>query len=521
MIRVLGCITQQHDLRLVVLAGILCLFACATAMSLITRARVTSGRPRLMWICGAGVVAGCGIWGTHFVAMLAYQAGFPVTYDPALTIFSILVAALLCGVGFALALGRPGPVIGGAITGAAIGAMHYIGMAAVRAPAVAIWDWRYVVSSAVIGIAAMAVGMRVVIRGHGWRSQMAGAIIFTLAICSMHFTGMTAVTYLPDPTVSVPNVVLEPTTLAIAVAAIAVLIVALGLVGSLVDSHLSDRAAEESNRLRTHIAELEATKCRLEQTSESLKLALDGAASANQAKSAFLAAISHELRTPMNAIIGFSEILTTETFGSLGGARNKEYVKNIHASGVHLLALINDVLDIARIDTDENKLNEEIVELPGVITDSLRMISHRADLAKIRLVQEIDQNVRFVLADERRLKQILINLLGNAVKFTNAGQITVRGWKDENGLQISVRDTGIGIAEKDIPVALERFGQVDSRLARKYEGTGLGLPLAKQLVELHGGTLSIDSTVNVGTTVLITLPSNRIVRQGTTAMTAA
>ncbi len=521
MIRVLGCITQQHDLRLVVLAGILCLFACATAMSLVARARATSDRARLMWLCGAGVVAGCGIWGTHFVAMLAYRAGFPVTYDPALTILSILVAASLCGVGFALALGRPGPMLGGAVTGAAIGAMHYIGMAAVRAPAVAIWDWRYVVSSAVIGIAAMALGMKIVVRGHGWRSRMSGAVIFTLAICSMHFTAMSAVTYLPDPTISIPNVVLEPTTLAIAVAAIAILIVALGLVGSLVDSHLSDRAADEAGRLRTHIAELETTKCRLEQTSESLKLALDEAAAANQAKSAFLAAISHELRTPMNAIIGFSELLSTETFGSLGNARNKEYVKNIHASGLHLLALINDVLDIARIDADENKLNEEIVELPGVIGDSLRMISHRADLAKLKLVQEIEQNVRFVLADERRLKQILINLLGNAVKFTKAGQITVRASRDDRGLRISVSDTGIGIAAKDIPVALERFGQVDSSLARKYEGTGLGLPLAKQLIELHGGTLTIESTVNVGTTVVITLPASRIVKQGATAMSAA
>ena len=133
-------------------------------------------------------------------------------------------------------------MIGGAVTGAAIGAMHYVGMAAVRIPAVAIWDWHYVVASAVIGISAMALGMQIVIRGSGWRPQAAGAVIFTLAICSMHFTGMSAVTYRLDPTVLVPDIVVEPTMLAIAVAAVAILIVALGLVGSLVDSHLSERA---------------------------------------------------------------------------------------------------------------------------------------------------------------------------------------------------------------------------------------------------------------------------------------
>ena len=521
MIHVLGCITRQHDLRLVVLAGILCLFACVTAMSLIARARAAQDRARTMWLAGAGVVAGCGIWGTHFVAMLAYRPGIPVAYDPTLTVLSVLIAVLLCGVGFAFALGRPGPMTGGAVTGAAIGAMHYVGMAAVRVPADAIWDWHYVVASAVIGIAAMAFGMRIVLRGAGWRSRAAGAVVFTLAICSLHFTAMSAVTYRLNPAVVIPDIVVDPMTLAIAVAAVAILIVALGLVGSLVDSHLSERAISEAQRLRAHIAKLEATQGKLQQTSESLKFALDVAAAANQTKSAFLAAMSHELRTPLNAVIGFSDVLSRETFGPLGSAQNKEYIKNIHSSGVHLLALINDVLDIARIDEGEGQLHEEVVELRGVVRDSLRMVTHQADVAKIRLFEEIDPHVRFVLADERRLKQILLNLLGNAVKFTKVnGDVRVRAFRNEHGLIISVSDTGIGMAEKDIPVALERFGQIDSTLARKYEGTGLGLPLAKQLTELHGGTLAIKSVVDVGTTVIVTLPASRIVKQGASAIAA-
>ena len=522
MLHVLGCITEQHDLRLVVLAGVLCLFACATAMSLLARARATQDRTRLMWIAGAGVVAGCGIWGTHFVAMLAYRPGVAVAYDPTLTIVSILIAAFLCGVGFWLAIGRPGPMIGGAVTGAAIGAMHYVGMAAVRIPAVAIWDWHYVVASAVIGISAMALGMQIVIRGSSWRPQAAGAVIFTLAICSMHFTGMSAVTYRLDPTVLVPDIVVEPTVLAIAVAAIAILIVALGLVGSLVDSHLSERAVGEAQRLRAYIVELEATKGRLEQTTESLKLALDAAATASQAKSAFLAAMSHELRTPLNAVIGFSDLLSMESFGPLGSARNKEYVKDIHSSGRHLLALINDILDIARIDAGEGQLKEEVVALQELIANSLRMVIHQANAANIRLFEEIDPGVQFIRADERRLKQVLINLLGNAVKFTNVGgQVRVRVFRKGQELIVSVIDTGIGMAEKDIPIALERFGQIDSTLARKYEGTGLGLPLAKQLTELHGGRLTIESSVDVGTTVTVALPAERIVTPDQAAMSAA
>jgi signal transduction histidine kinase len=350
------------------------------------------------------------------------------------------------------------------------------------------------------------------IGGKNWRAYATGAVVFTLAICSMHFTGMAAVIYRPDPSIIVPDTVVEPAVLAIAVAAVAILIVALGLVGALVDSHLSDRAAEEANRLRGHIAELEATQARLEQTSDSLKLALDAADAAAQAKAAFLAAMSHELRTPLNAVIGFSEVLSMETFGAIGSARNKDYVGDIHASGVHLLALINDILDIARIDSGQAQLTEEVVDLKAVTAQALCMVTVEAEANNIALVENIAPEARSVRADQRRMKQVLINLVGNAVKFTNpGGTVTIAAHGGSEGLVIEVSDTGIGIAEKDIPVALSYFGQIDSTLARKYEGTGLGLPLAKQLVELHGGTLSIESAPGRGTKVIVTLPAQRMV----------
>lgn len=507
MFRVLGCLLTQHDLRLVALAGILCLFACITAMSMLTRAREAKEHVRPLWLAAAGIVAGCGIWGTHFVAMLAYEVGFPVSYDPALTFLSVAVAATLCGVGFTIALRPNGALLGGVVTGAAIGAMHYIGMAAVRAPADPTWNAAYVVASILLGIGLMAVGMKLAVSGTRWRGYLVGGLIFTAAIYSLHFTAMTAVVYRSDPRVVVSGAVIAPDTLAVAVVASAMLIVALGLVGALVDHHLADRASREAERLRAYVGELERTRDALQRTSREL-----GAAdAANNNKTQFLAAMSHELRTPLNAVIGFSELLKLETFGPLGDNRYKEYAHDIHASGTHLLSLINDVLDIARLDDRQLNLSEEPVDIAALVSDVVRMMTPQAETAGVMLRNEVRCRLPLVTADARRLRQVLINLVSNAVKFTPpCGSVTVGGGLDESCLRLSVTDTGIGIAEADIPRAFQRFGQVDSTLARKYQGAGLGLPLAKDLIELHGGTLTLESKPTVGTKVTITLPASRL-----------
>jgi len=421
MFRVLGCVFQQHDLRLVVLAGLLCLFACVTAMSMVERARAASGRARNAWLAAAGTVAGCGIWGTHFVAMLAYQAGFPVSYNPALSVLSVMIAVALCGAGFAIAL-RPGlAALGGAITGAAIGAMHYVGMAAVRAPAVAVWDPSYVIASAVVGIALMAAGMHYAQLGRGWRRYLASGLVFTVAICSMHFTGMTAVVYHFDPRVVVSGVVLDPMALAVAIAASSMLVVALGLVGALVDHHLAQRTSDEAERLRAHITELEQTRDALERTSTDLTEALIAADAANKTKSQFLAAMSHELRTPLNAVIGFSEIMEVETFGPLGSPKYKQYAHDIHSSGSHLLSLINDILDLSRLDAGQADLKDDSVDMGALAVETLRMVATQAKAAGVTLVNEISPALPVVTADNRRICQVLLNLLSNAVKFTPSG----------------------------------------------------------------------------------------------------
>jgi signal transduction histidine kinase len=512
MIHVLGCIVEQHDLRLVLLAGLLCVFACGTAITMILRARLARhSRLRLAWLAGAGMVAGCGIWATHFVAMLAYDSGLPMAFAPGLTILSMVIAMGLCGLGFALAIGRAGGVAGGLVTGIAICAMHYTGMAALELPADAVWLSSYVIASVLIGVSLSGLAMHLVMR-RTRGSYAAAAGIFTLAIVGMHFTAMSAVHYIPDSTRVLHGAVLEPFSLALMVAGSAAFILAQGLIVALVDRYLGHRARGEALRMRVHIAELEATQANLEKASFDLSAALDVAGQANRSKAAFLASMSHELRTPLNAVIGFSETMLMEVFGPLGSPRYRDYISDINASGTHLLSLINDVLDLSRLDAGQAELQEADFDLADLVGETLRMVSDQAAKARIALSVEIAPDLPYLRADRRRIKQILLNLLSNAVKFTpRNGRVRVLARQTDTGLVLAVSDTGIGIAPADIPRALERFGQVDSSLARKYQGTGLGLPLSRELAELHGGSLTLESAVDVGTTASVTLPAQRLV----------
>ncbi len=228
---------------------------------------------------------------------------------------------------------------------------------------------------------------------------------------------------------------------------------------------------------------------------------------ANRAKTEFLANMSHELRTPLNAIIGFSEIIHSELFGE-GGERYKEYAANINDSGRHLLEVINDILDVSRIEAGKLLLEPEPVALRPLIDASIRLIQQRAQRGRLRLSTEIDPDLPVISGEPRRMKQIMLNLLSNAVKFTpEGGSVSVRaGRGDDGGVIVSVVDSGIGMAPEDVPRALTPFVQVDSRLARRYEGTGLGLPLARAFMELHGGDLRISSAPGAGTAVTLLFP---------------
>jgi two-component system cell cycle sensor histidine kinase PleC len=260
--------------------------------------------------------------------------------------------------------------------------------------------------------------------------------------------------------------------------------------------------------LRCKVALLQARE-------EELNRALTAANEASRAKSNFLALMSHELRTPLNAIIGFSEVLGGEMFGPLGSGRYRDYAHDIHGAGRHLLALINDILDLSKAEAGKFDLHcEEIV--PGeLIGECLRLMRGRAMEAKLSLTQGGAADVPGLFADRLRVKQILLNLLSNAVKFTPpGGAIRVHVEHGPDGqMLLSVSDTGIGIAPDMVQVALEPFRQIASPFARNAEGTGLGLSLVKALMESHGGELRIDSALNLGTTARLIFPASRLIRR--------
>jgi signal transduction histidine kinase len=237
--------------------------------------------------------------------------------------------------------------------------------------------------------------------------------------------------------------------------------------------------------------------------------AKDAAEAASRAKSEFLANMSHELRTPLNAIIGFSTIMRSGMYGQLN-EKYAEYAGNVCNSGTHLLAIINDILDLAKAESNKLELRQEDVDIARVVAMSSTIVREMADKAGVNYDVTLADVLPHVRADSARLRQILINLLGNAVKFTPSGgkvSLSAEATPD-GGLQFRISDTGIGIPHDKIEVAMSPFGQIDSRLARRFEGTGLGLPLTKRLVEMHGGSFELSSEPGRGTLVTVRLPKS-------------
>lgn len=245
---------------------------------------------------------------------------------------------------------------------------------------------------------------------------------------------------------------------------------------------------------------------------QQLRAAMYEAESANRAKSDFLALVSHELRTPLNAVLGFAEILRDETFGKHVDPRYGEYANDIYDSGAHLLQVINDILDLSKIEAGRLQLNEEEVAVSEVAEDLERVLSGMLGRGQLTLRQDLPPDLPNLWADGRAIKQILMNLLSNAIKFTPAGGvITVRGRRRGDELEVAVADTGIGIPADQLDKVLEPFGQASDPLTREFQGSGLGLTLVRSLMELHGGSLRLDSEEGVGTTVWLTFPSERAV----------
>ena len=332
-------------------------------------------------------------------------------------------------------------------------------------------DWRLVVLAGVIGMVASLAGLSLLARAAAAHDRPRPIWIAAIAAVAGGGVSVTQLTAMQGS---------EPWLIVVSVA-VAMLLVG----GAFTLGQIAQRATSavpvDGGRLRADPSEIEDARRRLEVENADLTAALDVANAGDRAKSQFLATMSHELRTQLNAIIGFAEFLGTDLCGSLT-AKQRGYVGDIHRAGGHLLQLVSDVHDLARIDSRQLVLDDNAVDLGEAIADAINATAAHAAELGIALGRLIAPGLPSIRADARRLRQILQNLLANAVKFTpKGGAITLSAERRGRDLALVVADTGIGMAPEHIGIALARFGQVDNRLARRYEGTGLGLPLVKRL----------------------------------------
>lgn len=269
-------------------------------------------------------------------------------------------------------------------------------------------------------------------------------------------------------------------------------------------------AVTEGRELRRHADQINAA---LRDSEKRYREMAQREHDASKAKSEFLAAMSHELRTPLNAILGFTEVIKGELYGALGHPKYREYAEDVHKSGAHLLDLINDVLDLSKIDAGKMELRETRFAVSDLVAESLLLVRDKAK-GHVELRVAVPEGL-LITADRRLLKQILLNLLSNAIKFTPPGG-TIRVTAEHRpgaGLALCVSDTGIGMSAAEIITAFSHYGQVDSRIARAHQGTGLGLPISKALAELHGGDLTAESSKDDGTRITLLLPEARVSEQ--------
>ncbi len=513
MFSVINCIATEHSPDFVLLAAIICLLSCLTTASLIGRVRDAHGWIAHAWIGGAAIVAGGGTWATHFVAILGYTPNLSMGFDIDRTVISALAAIAFSWVAFLVALrqstSRTGIAVGGVILGLAISTMHYLGISGLDIAAHIAWSSGFVAASVVASLVFSVPAMLLMTSGNSLSRRLSAAAVLAIAVMMLHFTGMTAMTIEPDPRIVLSQSAIPADWIAVGIAITTATIIMIAITISLVDRRLMLRDKEEAARLRKYVSQLEESQKQLRGMSEKLKAALLEASAANRAKTAFLAQTSHELRTPLNAVIGFAELMENQTFGPLGHPNYQEYASDIRKSGQHLLGIISDILDIVRTTSGDLELATEEFDGKEIVDDIFRMMNIQARKGQLTLTCATPSGQVTTYGDRKRIKQILINLVGNAIKFTPAHGSVELSLSNENGMTVlRVSDTGIGMSAAQIPAALEHFGQIDMEHRRRYDGLGIGLPLSKNLAELHGGHLEIESTPGKGTVVSVYLPQD-------------
>ena len=480
--------------------------ASYTALSLAMRVKESQGRAPYFWIAGGALAMGSGIWSMHFIGMLAFRLPIPVAYDGRITFVSWLLPVVVSGLALwqlrHRKIGGRHLAWGALLMGLGINAMHYLGMTGMRMdPPITYNPWLFAASVA-IAIVASAMALWIAFRlNENLRfprlAQGGAATVMGFAIAGMHYTGMAAAHFEAGSVcrAAVDGVDQDHLALLVTVATVALLTIA--LLAAIFDARLEARN-------RTLAASLETAAERQQLFLREQKARVE-AEQLNQLKYEFLATLSHELRTPLNAMLGWSQLL-------MQGARDETMLRRgletIERNARAQAQLIEDMLDMSRLIAGKVRLDAKSIAPGEFVLAAVETARPAAMGKRIQLTTVLDPDAGLVAGDIARMQQVMSNLISNAIKFTEpGGKITIALRREEEGVAIDVADTGIGIAPDFLPYVFDRFRQADASSARRHGGLGLGLSIARQLVELHGGTISVSSPgVDQGATFTLHLP---------------
>jgi NO-binding membrane sensor protein with MHYT domain/CheY-like chemotaxis protein/nitrogen-specific signal transduction histidine kinase len=499
-------LTGHYETPLVLVSILVAILASYAALSLAGRVSESRGRAVPAWIVGGAIAMGSGIWAMHFVGMLAFRLPIPIAFDLPLTLASLLLPILASSLALwqvsRAELGWKRLAVSAVLMGIGINAMHYTGMAAMRmAPGIVYDPWLFALS-VIIAIAASGLALWIAFRlrrnvPQVWLPRVGAAVVMGAAIVGMHYTGMAAANFPLGSVCMAASGGVNHEGLATLVVIATFGVLGFALLASLFNARL------EANARVLEVSQATAAERQNLLTRE--RAARDEAERLSALKDEFLATLSHELRTPLNAVLGWASMLQRGVRDEATLKRGLETIeRNARAQG----QLIDDLLDMSRIISGTLRLDVQQIEPEKIVEAALGTVHPAAVAKRLDLRVDVARGLGTVLADPGRLQQVMWNLLSNAVKFTpNGGMVQVLLGRDGHDVVIRVADSGIGIEPEFLPHVFDRFRQQDASITRRHGGLGLGLSIARQLVELHGGTIGVASAgPHAGTTFTVRLP---------------